>query len=74
MAIRQPSFVAHPDDIPELARQAQSSKSRVLKEAQIKLAEAQRADIALRPIYAWVEKRECQLFGKQRTEMICKLG
>jgi hypothetical protein len=66
MVIRQPPFVAHPDDIPELAKQAQSPKPRVLKESQSKLAEAQRADKALRPIFAWVEKRECRLPGKQR--------
>jgi hypothetical protein len=66
MVIRQQPFVAHPDDIPELAKQAQSPKPRVLKEAQSELAEAKRADKALRPIFAWVEKRECPLHGKQR--------
>ncbi len=66
MVIRQQPFVAHSDDIPELAKQAQRPKPRVLKEAQSKLAEAQRADKALRPIFAWVEKRECPLHGKQR--------
>jgi hypothetical protein len=65
MVLRQKPFVAQPDDIPELAKQAQSPKPRVLKEAQSKLAEAQRADKALRPIFAWVEKRECPLHGKK---------
>jgi hypothetical protein len=36
IAVRQPPFVAYPDDILELAKQAQSPKPRVLKEAQSK--------------------------------------
>ncbi len=41
-----------------------SPKPRVLKEERSKLAEAQSADKALRPIFAWAEKRECRLYGK----------
>jgi hypothetical protein len=67
--MRQPPFVAYPDDIPELAKQAQSPKPRVLKEAENKLAEVQRADKALRPIFAWVEKREYGLRGNQRKSI-----
>ncbi len=38
IAITQPPFVAYPEDFPELAKQAQSLKPLVLKEAQSKLA------------------------------------